>query len=183
MRTLLSLCKLGKESRVLLSRKSTAVFMINNIEFVLRTMRSFNYPVDNALLAFFEESLKQEIVAYVEEELAECYGRIVNFVKTEEQNISNGKKPSTSQSEVDTILSEFNSTWKGGLELLNSSVMTYFTTYEHSRDILKQILTQLLLYYTRFQDILKKHYDMTNTKGVVQIPTIMEEIKRFSRPT
>ena len=183
MKTLEALCKLGKESRVLLSRKSAAVFTINNIDFVLRTLRSFNYPVDSSLLAFFEERVKQETVAYVEEELRECYGRIVGFVKTEEQNISQGKKPTTSQSEVVTILAEFNSTWKGGLELLNSFVMTYFTTQEHSREILKQMLTQLLLYYTRFQDILKKHYEIADNKGVVQIPTIMEEIKRFSRPT
>jgi hypothetical protein len=50
-------------------------------------------------------------------------------------------------------------------------------------EILKQVLTQLLLYYTRFQDIIKKSWSRPPafSRDVVSTATILMEIKRYSR--
>jgi hypothetical protein len=46
-----------------------------------------------------------------------------------------------------------------------------------------QVLTQLLLYYTRFQDIIKKTWARAPpfTRDIVSTATILMEIKRYSR--
>ncbi len=50
-------------------------------------------------------------------------------------------------------------------------------------EILKQVLTQLLLYYTRFQDIIKKTWARAPafSRDIVSTATILMEIKRYSR--
>ena len=50
-------------------------------------------------------------------------------------------------------------------------------------EILKQVLTQLLLYYTRFQDIIKKAFPRAPNfaREIVSTATILMEIKRYSR--
>jgi hypothetical protein len=50
------------------------------------------------------------------------------------------------------------------------------------QEILKQVLIQLVLYYQRFQDILKKHKAGASlAKELVPIPTIMYEIKKYGQ--
>lgn len=188
LKTLSLLCKRGKEQRVLLSSKGNSVFLMNNISLVVKLIRSFKnkykYAIDGALVVFFEDKMKQQTLLYIEEELMECFGPVLRFVKQEEHHIASSlAKPQAAQGDVEGILREFSGTWKGGLELLNSSVMTYFSTEGESRDILKQMLTQMLLYYTRFQEIVNKYYEINGLKTVVQIGSIMEEIKRYSRPS
>ena len=46
---------------------------------------------------------------------------------------------------------EFASTWKRGIELINADVGKLFEDVHNGTELLKQVLTQLLLYYTRFQ--------------------------------
>ena len=50
-------------------------------------------------------------------------------------------------------------------------------------DILKQVLTQLLLYYTRFLDLVKQAFPHGPpfAQYILSIPTLMNEIKHFSR--
>ena len=53
--------------------------------------------------------------------------------------------------------------------MLNSAVLTYFPNFSSSRVVLKQMLTQLLLYYTRFLDIIKKMHDVKHFTGMCSI--------------
>jgi hypothetical protein len=50
-------------------------------------------------------------------------------------------------------------------------------------EILKRTLTQLLLYYTRFCEVIKQRHadDASLSRGLVNIPTIMSEIRKYSR--
>ena len=66
------------------------------------------------------------------------------------------------------LVKDFAATWKSGIELINTELvsgfldacnfslivprqMKYFSNFHNGMEILKQVLTQLLLYYTRFQ--------------------------------
>ena len=79
-------------------------------------------------------------------------------------------------------MSNFAASWQGGIEQINTGVMTSFANYKNGMDILKQVLTQLLLYYTRFQDVAKRVPGQPPfLRDLVSIQTIMHEIKKYSR--
>ena len=61
--------------------------------------------------------------------------------------------------------------------------MKSFANLKLGMDILKQVLTQLLLYYTRFLDLVKTAYPngAPFAKFILSIPTLMGEIRNFSR--
>lgn len=78
---------------------------------------------------------------------------------------------------------DFSANWKLGIQQINDDVLVYFANFRNGMEILKQVLTQLLLYYTRFQDIIKKSWVRAPafSRDVVSTATILMEIKRFSR--
>jgi vacuolar protein sorting-associated protein 52 len=58
--------------------------------------------------------------------------------------------------------------------------------FKHSqcgRDVLKAAMTQLLLYYTRMLELLKKGGPdgLALVRNAVTVPSIMYEIKRYNR--
>ena len=61
---------------------------------------------------------------------------------------------------------------------LSDQVHMDFTSPSAKKEVLKATLTQLLLYYTRFVEVLKK-VDPELLKEAVTIPSIMYEIKKF----
>ena len=78
---------------------------------------------------------------------------------------------------------DFAANWKAGIQNMSDDVMVYFANFRNGMEILKQVLTQLLLYYTRFQDIIKKSWvrPPAFSRDIVSTATILLEIKRFSR--
>jgi hypothetical protein len=78
---------------------------------------------------------------------------------------------------------DFASSWRGGIQQINDDVLAYFANFRNGMEILKQVLTQLLLYYTRFQEIIKKSWTRTPSfaRDIVSTATILMEIKRYSR--
>jgi hypothetical protein len=78
---------------------------------------------------------------------------------------------------------DFASSWRGGIQQINDDVLAYFANFRNGMEILKQVLTQLLLYYTRFQEIIKKSWSRTPSfaRDIVSTATILMEIKRYSR--
>jgi len=82
-----------------------------------------------------------------------------------------------------TCCRNFFDTWKGGIESINKDVLQSFANFHLGQDILKQVLTQLLLYYTRFLDLIKSTYPdgAPFARYILSIPTLMNEIRTFSR--
>jgi hypothetical protein len=83
----------------------------------------------------------------------------------------------------DLQVRDFASNWRPGIEQINNDVLAHFAALRNGMEILKQVLTQLLLYYTRFQDVIKKAYTRTPSfsRDIVSTATILMEIKRYSR--
>lgn len=114
----------------------------------------------------FEELLAGQREKFVEEELMTYYAKLIQFVRQHEQ-VTLGKGASgaatAGSQQVDTaqiekIVREFAATWKAGIEKMNGNVMTFFANFRNGMEILKQVLTQLLLYYTRFVETVKRSY-------------------------
>ena len=99
---------------------------------------------------------------------------------------SQGGSPDLSRVDVggmEHLLRAFFDTWKQGIEAINREVIKSFANFHLGQDILKQVLTQLLLYYTRFLDLVKTAYPngAPFAKFILSIPTLMGEIRNFSR--
>jgi len=92
------------------------------------------------------------------------------------------------------IVEGFSKYWKEGIETMNKNVKRNFgmgeTTSSSSASssspalhIFMQVLSQLVIYYQRFQTLLAKYVrdrDRSITGGLVSISNIMIEIKKYS---
>ena len=88
------------------------------------------------------------------------------------------------EGEIESLVRHFGSTWKSGIAHMAKSINTYFQNLKNGMSILKLCLTQLLLYNTRFQDIIKKLYankSIPFSKELVPIQTVLYEIKKYSQ--
>merc|ERR1712176_1090619 len=84
---------------------------------------------------------------------------------------------------VESLVREFSSNWKSAIEQINRNVLSYFSNFRNGMEILKQVLTQLLLYYTRFQDIIRKAWRSKPPafcKDLVSTTVILGEIKKYA---
>ncbi len=181
------------------SVKEKRVFLINNLDcilFVLQERKVSNCEEVQKL----EDILLQQREFYTEEELQFSFSRLTSFVIQTEQTMKDaqsgdsgsGDKRSGSSSKVkldldeqlvEGLVKEFASGWRIAIQSINDNVLAYFSETRNGTEILKQVMTQMLLYYTRFQDIIKKAWSKTPSfsRDIVSTSTILMEIKRFSR--
>ena len=70
-----------------------------------------------------------------------------------------------------------------GIENIHRDVIKSFPNLTVGMDVLKQVLTQMLLYYTRFLDLVKEAFPngAPFAQYILSISTLMNEIKNFSR--
>ncbi|RZC49083.1 hypothetical protein C5167_017514 [Papaver somniferum] len=131
----------------------------------------------------FEELLKSNTVTFVEELLLEHFSNLIKFVKTRasEDPNSSSEKP-ISVPDVEPLVKDFGSRWKAAIELMHKDVITSFSNFLCGMEILRAALTQLLLYYTRLSDCIKRiPGGSTLNKDLVSISSIMYEIRKYSR--
>eukprot|EP00949_MAST-11_sp_MAST-11-sp1_P002789 g2789.t1 len=171
--------------------KAKTIFLVNNYSHILRTHAARGITEVDP----FTDLLEQQQQMFVEEELSETFGRMISFVKSTEGDLdssseaeSGGKSPAAEIAAVDEsvvadLVNHFSKSWKAGINNLNQSVMTYFSDSKDGMEILKKVLTQLLLYYIRFQDIIKRSFSRSPSFAKVIVPTqtIIYEIKKYSR--
>ncbi|KAD1124714.1 hypothetical protein E3N88_43257 [Mikania micrantha] len=132
----------------------------------------------------FEELLKNNTAVYVEELLLEHFGNLIKFVKTRAAEDPNEKQPQAiTVAEVEPLVKDFGSRWKAAIELMHGDVITSFSNFLCGMEILRAALTQLLLYYTRLSDCIKRIAGgpAALNKDLVSISSIMYEIRKFSR--
>ena len=113
---------------------------------------------------------------------------MITYVKQTEPLLLGGGGGSADLSRVDVggmehLLRAFHDSWRKGIEAINRDVIQSFANFHLGQDILKQVLTQLLLYYTRFLDLVKSAFPQGAPFGqfILSIPTLMNEIRTFSR--
>lgn len=164
------------------SNKLQVVFLINNYHEVLNVFQERRIISDET--ARFEELLVRQRDFFVEEELKEKYKRLVSFVQQTEAAMSSGKTDGElDEATVEGLVREFAASWKSGIEAINQDVLSFFSNFRNGMEILKQVLTQLLLYYTRFQEIIRKSWRRppSFSKDLVSTSAILKEIKNYSR--
>jgi len=189
---------LEKLGAMLLHSKDRKVFFINNLDQILSVFQERRIISEE--VQRFEDLLTQQRELFAEEELRESFPRLISFVLQTENVMSQGSSGtgtgtgkrggggggggvSLDEELVGNLVREFSQSWRAGIQVINDDVLAYFSNFRNGMEILKQVLTQLLLYYTRFQDIIKRAWARPPSfvKDIVSTATILMEIKRYSR--
>uniref|UniRef100_A0A7S1B6C6 Vps52 C-terminal domain-containing protein n=1 Tax=Corethron hystrix TaxID=216773 RepID=A0A7S1B6C6_9STRA len=171
--------------------KDGIVFLINNYDQIVQILEERR--AIGTELRSFEDMLLQQRELFVEEELLD-HGHLNNmiaFVRAAERQAMmdsgsacgrSGAAPPFDPHVVEGLLRDFAATWKKTIERINRNVLSYFSSFRNGMEILKQALTQLLLYYTRFQDVIRKAYRKLPSfcKDLVSTTVILAEIKKYA---
>mmetsp|Transcript_10512 Transcript_10512/g.23326 ORF Transcript_10512/g.23326 Transcript_10512/m.23326 type:complete len:663 (-) Transcript_10512:102-2090(-) len=175
---------LERLSALLPNVKDRRVFFINNFDAILSVFQERSIMCEE--VQRFEDLLMQQRELFAEEEIQSSFPQLIAFVKEAERAIAElpaGTAPTVDEPTVEALVRDFASNWRPGIEQINNDVLAHFAALRNGMEILKQVLTQLLLYYTRFQDVIKKAYARTPSfsRDIVSTATILMEIKRYSR--
>ncbi|KDP43341.1 hypothetical protein JCGZ_25446 [Jatropha curcas] len=162
--------------------KLQIVFLINNYDMTISVLKEAG-PEGGKIQLHFEELLKSNTALFVEELLLEHFSDLIKFVKTRgSEDPSSGSEKPITVAEVETIVKDFASRWKAAIELMHKDVITSFSNFLCGMEILRAALTQLLLYYTRLSDCIKRIVGGSAlNKDLVSISSIMYEIRKYSR--
>ncbi|URE19083.1 vacuolar protein sorting-associated protein 52 [Musa troglodytarum] len=161
---------LVKLAKAFAKPKSQTVFLINNYDMTIAILKEAGTG-GGKLQEHFEELLKSNIGVYVEELLLEHFA---------EDTSTGAGKPRVA--DVDPLVKDFANRWKAAIELMHKDVITSFSNFLCGMEILKAALTQLLLYYTRLSESVKKiPGGSALNKDLVSISSILYEIKKYSR--
>lgn len=162
--------------------KLQTVFLINNYDMTIAVLKEAG-PEGGKIQMHFEELLKSNTALFVEELLLEHFNDLIKFVKTrasEDQSASSDRPIAVA--EVEPLVKDFAGRWKVAIELMHKDVITSFSNFLCGMEILRAALTQLLLYYTRLSDCIKKIVGGSAlNKDLVSISSIMYEIRKYSR--
>ncbi|XP_024023489.1 vacuolar protein sorting-associated protein 52 A [Morus notabilis] len=162
--------------------KLQTVFLINNYDMTIAVLKEAG-PEGGKIQMHFEEMLKSNTALFVEELLLEHFNDLIKFVKTRaSEDPSAGSERAIAVAEVEPLVKDFASRWKVAIELMHKDVITSFSNFLCGMEILRAALTQLLLYYTRLSDCIKKIVGGSAlNKDLVSISSIMYEIRKYSR--
>jgi hypothetical protein len=165
------------------SQKKNIVFSINNLDQVVSILQERR--VVGKEFNKFVELLMQQREYFVEVELLTGFSKMIAFVQQTEADMAVAPKGSyqVNIQEVEALVLDFASNWKTNIDLINRNVLSYFSNFRNGMEILKQVLTQLLLYYTRFQDIIRKVWRNKLPpfcKDLVSTSAILAEIKKYA---
>ena len=192
-------------------RKRGAAWLANNYNVVTGALRDANSggavgaspgrgekgPVlgqaGEGAIEFFEDLLAKATSGYVEETLGQHIGPMMNFVRSAEGRAAGSAGGSGAEgagAAVDPaavamagpILADFTKQWKISIQAIHKQVMASFAD-DFATEVLKAALTKLLLTYTKMLDALKEAgpEGAALLKEAINVPSIMYEIKKYSR--
>lgn len=176
------------------SPENGLVFLVNNYDLVLTVFHERHLP-RNATAAF-EDLLRAQVQKFVENQLMRHFPDLVAFVKATEPLVADideasaraggqqAPPPGVDVQKLEQVVKSFARTWKQETDRIHQYVMVSFTNFSNGMEILKQVLTQLLLYYTRLQKVIRKSFPQQNpafAHELVSSTTILAEIKQYSR--
>jgi len=181
-----TICLLDRLADEHLLSKHRVIFLINNLDQILQVFQERR--VQGRETTRFVDLLMKQRELFVEEELLQSYSKMIAFIQQTESHMSSrntgGGKLDLNQTVVESLVRDFQMNWKRGIEQINHDVLTYFSNFRNGMEILKQVLTQLLLYYTRFQDIIRKAWrnkPPAFCKDLVNTTVILAEIKKYAQ--
>ncbi|KAI7822860.1 Sac2 family-domain-containing protein [Gamsiella multidivaricata] len=173
--------------------KSRLIFLINTFDLVLTLLadvRTNGVEVENE---HWKQALHQTIALFVEEELKPYFGDLISFIRM--VDIAGGVSK-VQLDHFERTSFAFSNSWRQSLLAINTSVIQHFSSFKNGTQVLHQVLGQLIVYYTRFHNLLDEKLQelgssaggsntavATTTRGwshqPVGVQTVMVEVKKF----
>ncbi|MQL88038.1 hypothetical protein Taro_020592 [Colocasia esculenta] len=170
-----------KLARNFMRPKLQTVFLINNYDMTIAILKEASAEGGKSQM-YFEEMLKTNTAIFVEELLLEHFSELIKFVKTRASEDTSSSAGAPTIADVEPLVKDFAGRWKAAIELMHKDVITSFSNFLCGMEILKAALTQLLLYYTRLSECVKRIGGGSSlNKDLVSISSILYEIKKYSR--
>eukprot|EP01096_Ripella_sp_DP13-Kostka_P013402 TRINITY_DN5815_c0_g1_i1.p2 TRINITY_DN5815_c0_g1~~TRINITY_DN5815_c0_g1_i1.p2 ORF type:complete len:720 (+),score=291.97 TRINITY_DN5815_c0_g1_i1:26-2161(+) len=171
---------LTKMSNLHSSAKNKIVFYINNVDHILTVFETQQVPADR--YQEWTNLMEQNIAKFVEIEVNEHFGDLLLFVKEHQRLLSPDSPDSSPPPEVaerfQTQVQKFAATWMGKIEVIKTeTVASLFTNFLTGSEILKKVLAELILYYTRFEEIIRVAFKRSFS-GFVPTSEVTYQIKR-----
>eukprot|EP00262_Sarcandra_glabra_P008290 TRINITY_DN21642_c0_g1_i1.p1 TRINITY_DN21642_c0_g1~~TRINITY_DN21642_c0_g1_i1.p1 ORF type:complete len:707 (+),score=131.09 TRINITY_DN21642_c0_g1_i1:195-2315(+) len=162
--------------------KLQTVFLINNYDMTIAVLKEAGAE-GGKTEQHFEDLLNSNRNIFVEELLLEHFNDLIKFVKTRTaDDTASSSERAITVSDVEPLVKDFASRWKAAIELMHKDVITSFSNFLRGMDILRAALTQLLLYYTRLTECIKRvPGGSALNKDLVSMSAIMYEIRKYSR--
>jgi len=173
---------------------SGLIFLVNNYDLVL-TIFHERHLQRNATTGF-EDLLRDQSQKFVESQLMRHFPDLVSFVKVTEplvaeideagarsQGQQQGVPARVDVVKMEQVVRSFAHGWRQETDRVHKFVMRSFQNFTNGMEILKQTLTQLLMYYTRLHTIICKCYPQQQPpfqSELVSKTTILMEIKQYS---
>lgn len=158
------------------------VFLVNNVDFVLSTLKR-NDVVSTEEHRFFSELQEVHMAAYVEHEVADHFPDVVSFVRQFERasKASGGKNGDrqrhASEERVKAVLRQFAANWRLGVQHMQDSVLREFPNYELGSELTKSLFSRLLAYHRRCEAAISSHFPKLES-DVVQTSEIVYELRQ-----
>jgi hypothetical protein len=127
----------------------------------------------------FEEKMNLFVSVFVEKKLTESFGPLIKLTVEQERL---GGTPNASLSDLERMVLQFQQNWKVEAGKIQKEIAQSFSNYATGSEIVKSAMTQLLLYYTRFQKIITIRLAGQSpawARQIVPSAVIMAEIKQL----
>lgn len=171
------------------SSQEQQVFVLNNLALVLSVFRERQLAPILPLVRRFEEKMTSLVSVFVEKNLADHFGPLIKTTVDQER----GGGSAISLQECERLVVQFQQTWKSEINKTQKEYFALFSNFETASEILKSAMTQLLLYYTRFQKIVQARLASSGisssssstpawARQIVPSAVIMAEIKQLQIP-
>ena len=172
---------------VLMSKKlnsqDEAAFNLNNWDLVISIFQERGVEGD-ALVSSLEGKLKDTMNVFVEGQIQMHFSSLLHFVNDAEAKLARGEDPSSlKEPQISALVLWFKSNWRAEVDRIKEYVQVNFSKLSNGIDVMKQVLTQLLLYYTRFQKVISRKYAKQQMpqwgRELVPSQELMLEIKQL----
>ena len=160
-----------------------SVFLLNNIDLILTIYHERGLGASSPVVQRYEERMNGLVSGFIEQKLGDHFGPLIKLTLEQERQIATGGAVAPSShtvQEMERIVVLFQQTWKTEIAKIQKETLDSFSNYSTATEILKNSMTQLLLYYTRFQKVVTSR--VTGAAWVRQIVpsgVIMAEIKQI----
>jgi len=169
---------------------SGLVFLVNNYDLVLTVFHERH--LSRSATSVFEDLHSDQVQKFVESQLMRHFPDLVMFVKNTEPAVAHidetarggggpSPPPGVDVQKMEQVVRSFAANWKKERDQIHQYVMVSFSNFSNGMGILKQVLTQLLLYYTRLQKVIRKAFPQQPpafANEMVSNTTILMEVRR-----
>ena len=184
----LSLKRLRSEVDKLLTRstvkltngKHQAVFQLNNYYYIMTRLSAGDEQ------RYWQDLYAGQLQLLIEEELYERFRQLITFTKQYAAVLEDGQQDvSMDWAAVEAIVRAFSKSWREGVEGLASSVQRAFegSSAAMQEEMVRAVLTQLLVVYQKFTELMKKYGRQRQQlmREVIPVNNLLFEVKKYAK--